>query len=42
MSRMRLRPTPDFYADFNVEYDVNFKQFRRTSVYGNLSAPRAG
>ncbi len=41
MSRIRLRPTPDVYADFNVEYDVNFKQVRRTSLYVNLGAPRA-
>lgn len=41
MSRMRLRPTPELYADFNVEYDVNFKQVRRTSLYGNLGFPRA-
>jgi hypothetical protein len=40
MSRMRLRPVPDFSFDFNVEYDVNFKQIRRTSVYGNLGTPR--
>jgi LPS-assembly protein len=40
MSRMRLRPVPDFSFDFNVEYDVNFKQVRRTSVYGNFGTPR--
>ncbi len=40
MSRMRLKPTPGFSFDFNVEYDVNFKQVRRTSVVGNISAPR--
>ncbi len=40
MSRMRLRPTPSFSFDFNVEYDVNFKQVRRTSVSGNIGTPR--
>ena len=40
MSRMRLRPTPAFAVDFNVEYDVNFKQVRRTSVVGNIDTPR--
>jgi hypothetical protein len=40
MSRMRLRPTPAFALDFNVEYDVNFKQVRRTSVVGNIDTPR--
>ena len=40
MSRMRLRPTPGFSFDFNVEYDVNFKQVRRTSVSGNIGTPR--
>jgi LPS-assembly protein len=32
MSRIRFRPTPDFWTDFSVEYDVNFKQVRRTSI----------
>ncbi len=41
MSRMRLRPSPEFSTDFHVEYDVNFKQIRRTSVFGNLQLPRA-
>ena len=40
MSRMRLRPVPSFSFDFNVEYDVNFKEIRRTSLYGNLGSPR--
>jgi LPS-assembly protein len=40
MSRMRLRPTPDFSFDFHVEYDVNFEQIRRTSVSGNVGTPR--
>lgn len=41
MSRMRIRPTPEFSADFNLEYDVNFDQVRRTSVFANLGVPRA-
>jgi lipopolysaccharide assembly outer membrane protein LptD (OstA) len=41
MSRMRFRPTPAYSIDFNVEYDVNFKQVRRTSVTGSLNLPRA-
>ena len=40
MSRMRLKPTPGFSLDFNVEYDVNFKQVRRTGLSGNINAPR--
>ena len=40
MSRMRLKPSPEFSVDFNVEYDVNFKQVRRPSVFGNLNASR--
>jgi LPS-assembly protein len=40
MSRMRLRPSPAYSLDFNVEYDVNFKQVRRTSVSGNVGTAR--
>jgi LPS-assembly protein len=40
MSRMRLKPTPGVSFDFNVEYDVNFKQVRRTSVSGNVGTSR--
>jgi len=36
MSRMRFRPSPPYSLDFLVEYDVNFKQVRRTSVSGNV------
>lgn len=39
-SRMRLKPSPAFSFDFNLEYDVNFKQIRRSSVAGNISVPR--
>jgi LPS-assembly protein len=41
MSRVRLRPTNELSADFHLEYDVNFKQVRRTSVFANLGVPRA-
>jgi LPS-assembly protein len=40
MSRVRLRPAPVFALDYNLEYDVNFKQIRRSSVAGTLTAPR--
>jgi len=40
MSRMKLKASPEFSMDFNVEYDVNFKQIKRSSVFGNLNAPR--
>jgi len=40
LSRMKFRPTPDFSLDFQAEYDVNFKQIRRTSTYGTWRAPR--
>jgi hypothetical protein len=40
MSRMRFRPSPAFAFDFNVEYDVNFKQLRRTSTAANIRTPR--
>jgi len=40
MSRVRLRPAPEFSADFHLEYDVNFEQVRRTSVFANLAVSR--
>jgi lipopolysaccharide assembly outer membrane protein LptD (OstA) len=40
VSRVRLRPSPLFNADFLLEYDVNFKQFRRRSVNGGLNGSR--
>jgi LPS-assembly protein len=40
MSRMRFRPTPAWSFDFNVEYDVNFNQFRRESAAANIRQPR--
>jgi LPS-assembly protein len=41
LSRLRLRPTPAFSADFHLEYDVNYEQVRRSSVFVNLGVPRA-
>jgi LPS-assembly protein len=40
MSRMRLKPSSQFSVDFNLEYDVNFKQVRRQSFIGTLNTPR--
>jgi len=40
VSRLRFRPSPLLSADFTLEYDVNFKQFRRRSVNANLNAQR--
>lgn len=39
-SRFRLRPTRDLAANFDVEYDVNFRQMRSLSAYGNVVTPR--
>jgi LPS-assembly protein len=39
-SRVRLRPTGGFSLDYQLEYDVNFKQFRRTGLFATLNAPR--
>jgi LPS-assembly protein len=39
VSRVRLRPTPSFSVDQTLEYDVNFKQIRRASAFGNLTTP---
>ncbi len=40
MSRVKLKATPEFALDYNVEYDVNFKQVRRSSVFANLNTAR--
>jgi LPS-assembly protein len=40
LSRLRFRPTPQFNLSFQLEYDVNFKQFRRHSVLGTWNARR--
>lgn len=39
-SRMRIKPTRDVSIDFQSEYDVNFKQFRRQSAFLTLGFPR--
>lgn len=36
-SRFRFRPTPQVATDFNMEYDVNFKQTRSLGVAANFS-----
>jgi LPS-assembly protein len=38
-SRMRLRPTPDYSLDYQLEYDVNFQQIRRMSAFANVMRP---
>ena len=40
MSRWRVKPTPAFTLDYQLEYDVNFKQVRRMSSSTVLSLPR--
>jgi LPS-assembly protein len=39
-SRLRLRPTQAFSSNFDVEYDVNFKQMRSLGLSAALSQPR--
>jgi len=39
-SRFRLRPTRDLSSNFDVEYDVNFRQMRSMSIYGNFNTSR--
>jgi lipopolysaccharide assembly outer membrane protein LptD (OstA) len=39
-SRMRIKPTREVSVDFQSEYDVNFKQFRRQSAFLTLGFPR--
>jgi len=41
LSRLRFRPTPQAALDFNIEYDVNFKQLRNLGLYGTWSGGRA-
>lgn len=36
-SRLRFRPTPQIATDFNMEYDVNYRQMRSLGVSANLS-----
>ncbi len=40
LSRLNFKPSRNFSVTFQVEYDVNFKQIRRTSTYGNWRAAR--
>jgi LPS-assembly protein len=39
-SRLRFRPTPAFSANFDFEYDVNFKQTRSLGLSGTVTRPR--
>jgi LPS-assembly protein len=41
LSRLRFRPTNATSADFNVEYDVNFKQLRTLGLTGRIGNDRA-
>ena len=40
LSRLNFKPSRNFSVNFQLEYDVNFKQIRRTSTYGNWRGPR--
>jgi LPS-assembly protein len=40
LSRLKLTPSKAFSVDYQVEYDVNFQQFRRNSVYLQVAEPR--
>ncbi len=40
LSRLNFKPSRNFSVNFQLEYDVNFKQIRRTSAYGNWRGPR--
>ncbi len=39
-SRLRVKPTADIGANFDVEYDVNFKQMRNMSIGSTLGGER--
>lgn len=41
-SRMRLKPTPALSANFDLEYDVNFRQLRTMTLGTALRKARAG
>ncbi len=41
LSRLRLRPTPQAWANFDLEYDVNFRQLRTMGVSANYGSERA-
>lgn len=38
-SRLRFRPGPGLSANWDLEYDVNFKKLRSLSLAGNFSGP---
>ncbi|MEE8277275.1 MAG: LPS assembly protein LptD, partial [Thermoanaerobaculia bacterium] len=40
LSRLNFKPSRNFSVNFQLEYDVNFEQIRRTSTYGNWRGPR--
>jgi LPS-assembly protein len=40
LSRLRIRPVPSVTGDFNVEYDVNFKQLRTMFFSGGVNGAR--
>jgi LPS-assembly protein len=40
LTRLRLRPVAGITGDFNVEYDVNFKQLRTMFFSGGINGPR--
>jgi LPS-assembly protein len=40
LSRLTFTPSSGLSVNFQLEYDVNFKQLRRTSTYGNWNTPR--
>jgi len=40
LSRLRLRPVPSITGDFNVEYDVNFKQLRTMFFSAGINGAR--
>ncbi len=41
LSRLRFRPTPQAWANFDLEYDINFKQLRTMGVSANIGGERA-
>jgi LPS-assembly protein len=40
LSRLRVRPIPGLTGDFNIEYDVNFKQLRTVFFSGGVNGAR--
>jgi hypothetical protein len=40
LSRLTFKPSSGLSVNFQLEYDVNFKQIRRTSTYGNWNTRR--